>query len=247
MADVAIENLGSGVFPQNNPAITIDTGGVAERIVARSTLAPAITCTMLSGGILRESVCLNEAPSGTALGASLLTSSGTCTVTVRDVTALATGSGSFGASFNYFGSEASPTIFNVSLKGVIARGQLKDVRAAGLRNGPTGVGATTSIILDHSDYASTDTLVTGGGSASVTPAGSGTNIADGAALCRRWLPPARYLADPRQRRGRRLERDRRPRRAAADDRLGARHRRRRARARDLAEHQLLARNAGRER
>jgi len=176
VADVAIENLGSGIFPQNNPAITIDTGGVAERIIARSTLAPAITCTMLSGGILRESVCLNEAPSGTALGASLLTSAGTRAVTVRDVTALATGSGSFGASFNYFGSEASPTIFNVSLKGVIARGQLKDVRAAGLRNGPTGVGATTSIILDHSDYASTDTLVSGGGSASVTPAGSGTNI-----------------------------------------------------------------------
>ena len=178
VADVAIENLGSGVFPQNNPAITIDAGGVAERIFARSTLAPAITCTMLSGGILRESVCLNEAPSGTALGASLSTSAGTRAVTVRDVTALATGTSSFGASFNYFGSEASPTIFSVSLKGVVARGQLKDVRAAGLRLGSTGVGASTNIILDHSDYASTDTLVSGGGSASVTPAGSGTNITD---------------------------------------------------------------------
>jgi hypothetical protein len=176
LSDVAIDNVASGVFPHNNPALTIDSAGVAERIVAHSTLAPAITCTMLGGGILRESVCRNDASNGTALGASLSTSAGTRTVTVRDVTAIATGSSSFGASFNYFGSEASPTVFNVSAKGVIARGQGVDVRAAGLRLGSTGVGATTNIILDHSDYATTDTLVSGGGSASVTPAGSGTNI-----------------------------------------------------------------------
>ena len=175
IADIQIDNVASGVFPHNGAAFTVEAGGIAERIVARSTEAPAITCTMLGGGTIRDAVCLNEASSGTAIGASLSAGATTHTLTLRNVTAVASGSGSIGMWFAYFGNEPG-NIFNVGAKSVIARGQLVDVRASGLRLGSTGTGATTNITLDHSSYATADTTTSGGGSATVTAAGSGTNI-----------------------------------------------------------------------
>ena len=95
---------GTGVGPgQNDPTIYEgDVDDVVERIVDRSTVVlESIACNqMLRGGILRESVCLNSARSGTALGTATSTSgNGTTEVTVRNVTAVATGEESFGVNY----------------------------------------------------------------------------------------------------------------------------------------------------
>lgn len=178
ISDIQIDNVAAGVFPHNAPAFSVEAGGVAERILARTTEAPAITCTMLSGGIIRNTVCLNEAPNGTALGASSAAGGGLHTMTLRNVTALATGSASLGVWFAFFTNEPG-NVFNVGASSVIARGQAFDVRASGLRlSSTTGTGATTNITLDHSDFTTADTQTSGGGSASVTTPGTGTNITD---------------------------------------------------------------------
>jgi hypothetical protein len=68
------------------------------------------------------------------------------------VTAIATGSGSFALSYRVVGTGT----ITLSAKGVIARGVTGDVRASG------SGGGTTTITIDHSNFATTDTSLGGG-------------------------------------------------------------------------------------
>jgi hypothetical protein len=91
------------------------------------------------------------------------------------VTAISTGTSSFG--LNYFYSSSAPTgpTYVISAKAVIAQGTSQDVRAR------AGQGTSTTINLDHSNYDTADTQVFMTGVASVTPPGEGApnfNVTD---------------------------------------------------------------------
>jgi hypothetical protein len=126
------------------------TGGVLDGVIARGTGSFGAACEHLSG-IIRNSACISTAVGGTAVGVSVGTS-GAETPTLRNVTAIATGSGSFAASYRVVGTGT----ISLTAKGVIARGVAGDVRASG------SGGGSTAITIDHSNFATTDTSLGGG-------------------------------------------------------------------------------------
>ena len=158
-----------------NTNVSTSTGGVIDGVVVRNDLASAsvIACTTL-GGTIRNSACLTTGASAVAVGVSVLTG-GTTNVTLRGVTAVSTGGGSFGLNYGVFGSGA---VYNVGVRNTIAKGQAFDVRARGVSQPPNtpGTGGSALITLDFSNYA-TESEVTdaGGGSATVTNPGAGGN------------------------------------------------------------------------
>lgn len=156
----------------NGSAITVQ-GGAIDRVIARSTVSTAFTCTS-SEGTIRSSACINSA-GGTAIGVSVLTSSGVHATVIRNSTFIASGPGSVGMDFAYFASSAG-VVGAVSGIGVIAKGEAKDVVADGLEYNGSGHGAATAIELQASDYATTDEKTSGSGTAVVTPAGTDGNI-----------------------------------------------------------------------
>jgi hypothetical protein len=150
--------------------------GTAEDLIVHSSAPNSIACdnAVTTGSLIRNTVCLSSGANATALGTSLGTFPGTRTVRLRNVTAVATGSSSRGISYQVTGAMVN---YNVDAKSVIARGAANDVVAAGTSfTGTPNTGANTAITLDHSNYALTLTTTdAGGGTATVTPAGSGTN------------------------------------------------------------------------
>ena len=152
-------------------------GGIVEGVVARSSFNGAIVCNQ-SGGIIRDSACLSSGVGASAIGLNL-SGGASFSASLRNVTAISTGSGSFGLNYRLRGNEGVHPTLNLDAKSVIARGVATDVVAAGTSTpGSPGPAGITSLTLDHSDYATTQTITDEGGgpTASVTPAGSGTNI-----------------------------------------------------------------------
>ncbi len=145
-------------------------GGIVEGVIADSgTDSGQIVCNHSPGlnpTIIRDTVCLSSGDSTVALGANVGTFAGTHPAVLRNVTAISTGTGSSGVSYRVFGSGVD---WNVDAKSVIADGNGTDVFAGGFN------AADTSIVLDASNYASTNTGTSMGGVASVTAAGTGTN------------------------------------------------------------------------
>jgi hypothetical protein len=141
---------------------------VVDRVIAHSSRDNAITCSQTQGTI-RNSVCLNSGSGGSALGASTFIG-GTLTINVRNVTAISTGAGSYGAF--YFFATASPPVgptITISAKSLIAQGTSQDIRVRA-----QATGTTVTMNLDHSDYDTAIDEDVSGGSASVTPPGTGT-------------------------------------------------------------------------
>jgi hypothetical protein len=152
--------------------ISVSGGSVSDLIARSSAAGPVIVCTQTDGAI-RDSACLSNGDDAIALG-TRTSLGGTQTVQLRNVTALATGAGSFGLAYLL----ADTVTVDVSGKGVIARGAVEDVFVAvGPPPNEPGTGADVQIVLDHSAYVNTGVFAdAGGGSASVTPPGSPTNI-----------------------------------------------------------------------
>ena len=156
-------------------------GGIVEDLVARSSASGARVCNQIAG-LLRDSVCLNTGPGGSALGLDgSATGSPTFGIELRSVTAVATGAGSAGLSFRFSGSSGHPSVVVTGI-GVIARGAASDVRAEGLSVDPhtPGTGANVNVTLSNSDYKTiTKTTDEGLGTAEVSPTGGATtNIED---------------------------------------------------------------------
>jgi hypothetical protein len=152
LRDIRIEdNAGTALFVTPTPAPIID------RVFAHTT-GGSYACDTVTGTI-RDSVCWNTNPAGFSSG--LGTQIDADTVTLRNVTTIATGTSSRGIWF----SRSSSGTTTVSAKSVIASGAGQDVVAFA---GP----GTTTITLDHSDYA---TKFEGPGAATVTNPGSATN------------------------------------------------------------------------
>jgi hypothetical protein len=156
-------------------------GGIVEDLIARSSASGAHTCIQFAG-LLRDSACLNTGSGGFALGLDGdSTGSPSIALTLRNVTAVATGAGSAGLSFKFSGVNGQPSVAVIG-KGVIARGAAGDVVAEGLSVNPQmpGTGAKVTVALSESDYKKIKTNTDGGGgSALVSPTGPATtNIED---------------------------------------------------------------------
>jgi hypothetical protein len=174
-------SIGFGAFTVGTAArlahVEIDTAaarsnytvfdGVAEDVVAQSssTAANTIVCLQFDG-IIRDSACLSSGAGAASVGISNQ-GGGPFTPILRNVTAVSTGSGGFGLSFSYFIS----TVGTVDAKSVIAEGAGTDVQARAVNS-----GASSTVNLDHSAYDTTNASGTGGGTASVTAAGTNNNI-----------------------------------------------------------------------
>jgi hypothetical protein len=153
------------------------SGGTVEDTIARSSVANATTCAH-SSGIIRDSACLSSGAGANAIAINIGGSAPGST-TLRNVTAISTGAGSFGLNYKARGREGVHASLKVDAMSVIARGGAADVAASGLSETPEtpGSGGVVEIDLDHSDYATTQTNTgPGDGSATVTPSGSGSNI-----------------------------------------------------------------------
>ncbi len=148
------------------------TGGVVEDLIARSSAdGPGSTTCTQTGGLIRNSACLNSGDGAAALGGTVSTAAA-LTTRLRNVTAVAEGAVSFGLRYRVTG----PGSLDVDAKAVIAGGRLRDVFAAGLSQ-PPGTGAQVRVVLDHSSYANVETAIDAGqGTASVTEPGTATNI-----------------------------------------------------------------------
>jgi len=168
--DAAISHLEIENVAYESAAFTVQDGRV-EDVIARSLVSDRITCNFFSG-VLRNSVCLNLA-NGVALGTNVRPFEAS-TTTIRNSTAIATGEGAVGASFSYHAGGPG-IVSSIEAKGLIARGDHKDIVASGLEY-CCGYGATTNVSLDHSDYATVETETSGPGGASITPPGTNGNI-----------------------------------------------------------------------
>jgi hypothetical protein len=143
---------------------------IVEHVIASSTRDNAITCNHWNG-IIRESVCSSSGAGGVGVGASVSGGVNTMNLTLRSVTAVSTGTNSFGASYRFFGGSSANWIVNS--RSVIADGTSTDVVAGALKLG--GFCPNTTVSLDFSDYATTQTVNDTGCVAAVSPAGTGSN------------------------------------------------------------------------
>jgi hypothetical protein len=140
------------------------SSGVVDGVVARTSGNDA-PCSA-SDGVVRNSACLSTGDFGSALSIN------GSPARLRNVTAIATGVGSRGLLVT-----AQVGELNVEAIGLLARGKGGDV-FAGASSFPPNPGAKVTINLDHSDFADIETENEGGGTATVTAPGSGSNIKD---------------------------------------------------------------------
>ena len=147
----------------SNSGLTLDAGSLGERLYVVTT--PGTACSVIRA-TLRDSVCWAPGPSGDAILAFVGNAPLVATTVLRNVTAVATGAGSYGLNALASGPGADHT---VDARNVIADGVEADVRA--FADFPTD---TTTVTLANSNYADTQ-LDSVGGAPSVTPAGTGSN------------------------------------------------------------------------
>ena len=103
---------------------------------------------------MRDLLCVSSAAGGAALEDSW--GGGTGVLTLRNVTAIATGAGSYGILAN---STSNDTNLDISARNVIASGVLADIGS-----GETGTNSESDVILSYSNYDKVEEL--GGGNVS---------------------------------------------------------------------------------
>lgn len=148
VADLTINQTGGGSFGLQ----VFATGILVQRLVVHSSAADA--CAIGYSGLVRDVLCVSSAAGGVALEDSW--GGGTGTLTLRNITAIATGADSYGIRAN---STADNTNLDVSARNVIASGVLADISS-----GETGFNSESDIILSYSNYDRIEEL--GGGNVS---------------------------------------------------------------------------------
>jgi len=160
VSDLVINHVGSTTaFSVSGP------DAVAERLDVVTTGAYA--CSVTSGALLRDSTCVNNKATGVGnrLGVYTATNSTPTTAELRNVTAVATGTGSYAVQVLAEGSGVTATI---GMRNVIAIGAQADVQALG------AVGGTATANLAYSAFDSSS--VSGAGT--VTPFSAQHNISN---------------------------------------------------------------------
>ena len=118
--------------------IETTNGGSADQIVAHATGANVQACYVYA--TLTDSVCWASGANGKGMEAQTLSNT---TITVRNVTLEATGSGGIGARLQ----AGSPASVTVNMTNVIARGLGSDISLTEIS------GATLVANLDHTNHA----------------------------------------------------------------------------------------------
>ncbi len=149
-----------------SPAALRVTGGTADGLVVRDSHAGGFACEA-SSGIVRDSACLASGANGRGLGASLEAGAAGQLI-LRNVTAVATGSGSFGLGFWTSGVES---LLEVDAQATIAQGASADVFGSS-----SGAEALTLVRLEHSDYAHVLAAPGALGEVTITPEGALENL-----------------------------------------------------------------------
>ena len=155
VADLTINHTGA-IYGLN----VFASGVVIDRVQVHST--GAIACTAGISGLARDLLCVDSAAGGIALDDSW--GNGTFLLSLRNVTAFATGVGSYGIRADASGAN---TNLDISARNVIASGTKADIRST-----ETPVNDSTSesdVILTYSNF---DTIEEAGGG-NVTNVGSG--------------------------------------------------------------------------
>jgi hypothetical protein len=158
--------------------IVSQSGGVVERVIARTDRDGSVPCSMepATDALMRDSFCFSGGEDSSAVGSEIFNQAGTHTLRLRNVTAVATKPDSDGI---FIEGRGAGTTINVDAKSVIARGDMVDVLAQAFSTfdpPQPNTGANVSIALDHSNYVNWSARSdSGGGMAAVTPAGTGTN------------------------------------------------------------------------
>ena len=204
VADLTINQSG-GLYGLN-----VFASNVLVQRVEVHTSAP-IACTAGISGLARDLLCVTTAANGVALDDSW--GSGTFALTLRNVTAIATGPGSYGIRADASGND---TNLDISARNVIASGVTADIRST-----EVGTNSESDVLLSNSNY---DKIEEGGGG-NVSNVGSVSSnqtavpvFADATSSTRR---------SPRRRSTRVVGLRRRPqrsRRQPAEDRRGRGHR-----------------------
>ena len=190
VADLTINQSG-GLYGLN-----VFASGVLVQRVEVHTSAP-IACTAGISGLARDLLCVTTAASGVALDDSW--GSGTFALTLRNVTAIATGAGSYGIRADASGND---TNLDISARNVIASGVTADIRST-----EVGTNSESDVLLSNSNY---DKIEEGGGG-NVSNVGSvSSNQTALPIFARRHpLPPGAELPHGRQGCDRRQRRDQR--------------------------------------
>jgi hypothetical protein len=151
------------------------SGGTAYRVIAHTLSTGALACT-LSGNVtapdalIRDSLCFGEGNNGVGVG--LVCGCSSFNASLRNVDAVGT---QYGLDFE---SSLLNQTFTVDAKNVIAEGGTTDAWATATNPGGGNTNDHAFVNLDHSAYDSYASAQGGtGNTASVTPVGTGTNIA----------------------------------------------------------------------
>lgn len=144
--------------PGLNAALLLSAGSAAERLEVTS---PALmACAVTDGATIRDSVCRST---GTNAGALVAVGVDSTSGYARNVTAVATGSGTFGALALNLGSSGTVEL------------DARNVVAEGPTDVGTGAGTGTKVVtLSHSAYSTT--FPPNSALSSITPAGTAMNI-----------------------------------------------------------------------
>lgn len=167
LTDAGIESTASDleIVAPNSFAPLLVSQSIAQRMIVKTNAEFGIACELGFRAVLRDSVCISSGKKGAGAGERVGTNPFPMhTRTLRNVTAIGTGSESRGILFDISGAEIS-----VSVKSSIARGTAADIEAIGEEGGPT-------ITVEASDYATANAVVKEDGTASVTAPGTNGNI-----------------------------------------------------------------------
>jgi hypothetical protein len=137
------------------------SGILVQRVEVHSS--GAVTCGLGYAGTARDLLCVNTADTG-GIAVDDSWNGGTGVLTLRNLTAVATGSASYGVRA---AASDRDTTLAVSARNVIASGTQADVRASG-----SGSRSLSAVVLQNSNYDSTEAS---GLAVTVTAAGTGTN------------------------------------------------------------------------
>jgi hypothetical protein len=154
VADLTINQTG-GLYGLN----VFASGVVVERVEVH-TSAP-IACTAGISGLARDLLCVTSAPGGVGLDDSW--GNGTFALTLRNVTAIGTGAGSYGIRADASGND---TNLDISARNVIALGNAADIRST-----EVGSNSESDVVLSNSNF---DKIEEGAGG-NVTNVGSVTS------------------------------------------------------------------------
>ena len=205
VSDLTINHTGS-LYGLNVFATSV----LVERVEVRTS--GAIGCTAGISGLARDLLCVTTATNGVALDDSW--GSGSYVLVLRNVTAVATGPGSYGIRADSSGND---TNLDISARNVIAFGVAADIRST-----EVGTNSESDVLLTNSNY---DKIEEGGGG-NVSNVGSVSSNQTALPVFADTTLFHQALGSPTIDKGGSDFGDRRqrPRRQPADDRLGRGHR-----------------------